>query len=64
MQQKGIDMKFNETLIFRILSIPSDEFNNNFLYIFLLKIPKIIIQLLIGIPIALVIDFIYASKRI
>ena len=57
-------MKFNETLIYRILSIPGDEFEKSCGYIFVLKIPAIFMLMLIGIPTAIIVDLLQATKDV
>ena len=57
-------MKFNETMIYRVLSIPGVEWDKSCGYIFALKIPIIILMMIVGIPIAVVIDFFYAALKI
>lgn len=53
-------MKFNETLIYRVLSIPGIEWDKSCGYVFALKIPVLILLILVGVPIAIVFDFFYA----
>ena len=53
-------MKFNETVIYRTLSIPGDEWEKSCVYIFTMKIPFMILLMLVGIPIAIIVDIWYA----
>lgn len=55
--------KFNETLMYRVLSIPGIERNKCCGYVFALKIPVLLLMMLVGIPVALVLDFFYASLK-
>jgi len=57
-------MKFNETLIYRVLSIPGNEWEKSCGYVFALKIPVLIVMMLVGVPTAIVIDFFYAALKV
>jgi hypothetical protein len=49
-------MSFNETLIYRILSIPGKEFEKDCGYFFMLKVPMLFLIMLVGVPMALIFD--------
>ena len=57
-------MKFDETLMYRILSIPGTEWDKSCGYIFVLKIPAIFMLVIIGLFTAVVIDMVQASKNV
>lgn len=57
-------MNFNETVMYRILSVPSDEWNKSCGYIFALKIPVLMFALFIWIILAFIVDFYRASSEI
>lgn len=57
-------MKFNETLIYRVLSIPGVEWDKSCGYVFALKMPILILMMFVGVPIAIVIDFFYAAANV
>lgn len=53
-------MKFEESLLYAVLRVPVNEYNKNCTYIFILKIPFLIIFMVIAICIALLFDFGYS----
>lgn len=57
-------MKFNETLIYRVLSIPGIEWDKSCGYVFALKIPVLLLMILIGVPFAIVLDFLCATSKV
>lgn len=54
-------IKFSETLLHEVLSFPGAQWENSNGYTFVLKIPIIIVLVLIRLPIAIVLDFLFAS---
>lgn len=57
-------MKFNETMTYRVLSIPGIEFDKSCGYVFALKIPVLFFMMLVGVPIAIVLDFFYTALNV
>ena len=57
-------MKFDETLLHNVLTMPAKQWKKDCGYIFALKIPVIISMTFFGILIAIIVDFIYATKEI
>jgi hypothetical protein len=57
-------MKFDETLMYRILSIPGTEWDKSCGYIFVLIIPAIFMLVIVGIITALIVDMINATKNV
>jgi hypothetical protein len=56
----GGEMNYQQTLMSRVLSVPSEQWNDNCLYIFILKLPFIVAYCVIGVIVALVVDFVVA----
>lgn len=54
-------INFTDTLLYRTLSIPGMEWDKSCRYIFALKLPAIFVLVLVGIPVALIVDFIWAT---
>jgi len=57
-------MKFDETLLHSVLTMPTKQLKKDCWYIFALKIPVIISMTFFGIIIAIIVDFIYAIKEL
>ena len=57
-------MQFDETLLHRVLTIPVKQWKKDCWYIFALKLPVIISMTFFGILLAIIVDFIYATKEL
>lgn len=54
-------MKFSETAIYMVLSIPGEEWEKDCGYVFALKVPVLVWMMAFGIPLAIVVDIVKAS---
>lgn len=57
-------MKFKETVLYKTLLIPVENWKNDCLYTFLLKTPYLLLLLIVGMPMAIICDIYFSMNSV